>query len=59
LSQIVKATLVVERRCPAQRLPQPAVFEAEREIANLTLDDVDWKHERLHVRERKADHVAV
>src|SRR5262249_32931407 len=30
-----------------------------REIANLTLDDVDWKHERLHVRERKADHVAV
>jgi len=30
-----------------------------REIAFLTLDDVDWKHERLHVRERKADHVAV
>lgn len=30
-----------------------------REIASLTLDDVDWKHERLHVRERKADHAAV
>jgi integrase/recombinase XerD len=30
-----------------------------REIAALTLDDIDWKHERLHVRERKADHVAV
>lgn len=30
-----------------------------REIASLTLDDVDWKRERLHVRERKADHVAV
>jgi hypothetical protein len=30
-----------------------------REIANLTLDDIDWKRERLHVRERKADHVAV
>jgi len=30
-----------------------------REIALLTLDDVDWKHERLHVRERKADHIAV
>src|SRR5215813_12758101 len=30
-----------------------------REIAFLTLDDVDWKHERLHVRERKADHFAV
>jgi integrase/recombinase XerD len=30
-----------------------------REIAALTLDDIDWKRERLHVRERKADHVAV
>jgi integrase/recombinase XerD len=30
-----------------------------REVANLTLDDLDWKRERLHVRERKADHVAV
>lgn len=30
-----------------------------REVANLTLDDFDWKRERLHVRERKADHVAV
>jgi integrase/recombinase XerD len=27
-----------------------------REIAALTLDDIDWKRERLHVRERKADH---
>jgi integrase/recombinase XerD len=30
-----------------------------REVAQLTLDDLDWKRERLHVRERKADHVAV
>jgi integrase/recombinase XerD len=30
-----------------------------REVAHLTLDDIDWKRERLHVRERKADHVAV
>ena len=30
-----------------------------REVAYLTLDDIDWKRERLHVRERKADHVAV
>jgi integrase/recombinase XerD len=30
-----------------------------REVANLTLDDFDWKRERLHVRERKADHIAV
>lgn len=30
-----------------------------REVADLTLDDLDWKRERLHIRERKADHVAV
>ena len=30
-----------------------------REVALLTLDDIDWKRERLHVRERKADHFAV
>jgi site-specific recombinase XerD len=30
-----------------------------REVANLALDDLDWKRERLHVRERKANHVAV
>jgi integrase/recombinase XerD len=27
-----------------------------REVAALTLDDLDWKRDRLHVRERKADH---
>jgi integrase/recombinase XerD len=30
-----------------------------REVAGLTLDDVDWKRDRLHVRERKADHSTV
>lgn len=30
-----------------------------REIAALTLDDIDWKRDRLHVRERKADHSTV
>lgn len=30
-----------------------------REVAALTLDDIDWKRNRLHVRERKADHTAV
>ena len=24
------------------------------EVARLTLDDIDWKHDRLHIRERKA-----
>jgi integrase/recombinase XerD len=27
-----------------------------REVAALTLDDLDWKRDRLHVRERKAEH---
>src|SRR3984893_1760090 len=27
-----------------------------REVAALTLDDIDWKRDRLHVRERKANH---
>lgn len=30
-----------------------------REVARLALDDIDWKRDRLHVRERKAGHVAV
>lgn len=30
-----------------------------REVAALTLDDIDWKRERLHVRERKAGHSTV
>jgi site-specific recombinase XerD len=30
-----------------------------RDVAGLTLDDVDWKRDRLHVRERKADHFTV
>jgi integrase len=27
-----------------------------REVAALTLDDIDWKHNRLTVGARKADH---
>lgn len=27
-----------------------------REVAAMTLDDVDWKHDRIHVRSRKAGH---
>ena len=26
------------------------------EVANLTLDDIEWKHERLHIPDRKAGH---
>lgn len=27
-----------------------------REVSALTLDDIDWRHERLYVRQRKAGH---
>ena len=30
-----------------------------REVAALTLEDIDWKRDRLHVRGRKADHSAI
>lgn len=30
-----------------------------REVAALTLDDIDWKRERLRIPERKADHSTV
>ena len=30
-----------------------------REVARLTLDDVDWKRERLQVLARKAGHAAL
>jgi integrase/recombinase XerD len=56
---------VVERRTPVGRRDYAILLLLvtyglrAREVANLTLDDIDWKRERLHVRERKADHVAV
>ena len=30
-----------------------------REVAAITLDDIDWKNEKLRIRERKAGHSAV
>lgn len=30
-----------------------------REVASIKLDDIDWKNERLHIRERKGGHAAV
>ena len=55
----------VERRTPVGRRDYAILLLLvtyglrAREVAHLTLDDLDWKRERLHVRERKADHVAV
>jgi integrase/recombinase XerD len=56
---------VVDRRTPVGRRDYAILLLLityglrAREVACLTLDDIDWKRERLHVRERKADHVAV
>jgi len=56
---------VVDRRAPVGRRDYAILLLLVTyglracEVANLTLDDLDWKRERLHVRERKADHVAV
>jgi site-specific recombinase XerD len=47
---------VVGRRDFAMLLLMAIYGLRSREIAALTLDDIDWKRDRLHVRERKADH---
>jgi integrase/recombinase XerD len=55
----------VERRSPVGRRDYAILLLLvtyglrAREVADLALDDIDWKRERLHVRERKADHTAV
>ena len=56
---------VVDRRTPVGRRDYAILLLLvtyglrAREVACLTVDDIDWKRERLHVRERKADHSAV
>jgi site-specific recombinase XerD len=56
---------VVDRRSPLGRrdyaiLLLMVIYGLRgRDVAGLTLDDVDWKRDRLHVRERKADHFTV
>ncbi len=47
---------IVGRRDFAMLLLMVTYGLRAREIAALTLDDIDWKRDRLHVRERKADH---
>jgi integrase/recombinase XerD len=55
LDQVERRT-VVGRRDYAMLLLMVTYGLRAREIAALTLDDIDWKRDRLHVRERKADH---
>jgi integrase/recombinase XerD len=55
LDQVDRRTFV-GRRDYAMLLLMVTYGLRTREVALLTLDDLDWKHDRLHVRERKADH---
>src|SRR5260370_16148408 len=55
LDQVERRT-VVGRRDYAMLLLMVTYGLRAREVAALTLDDLDWKRDRLHVRERKADH---
>jgi site-specific recombinase XerD len=55
LDQVDRRTLV-GRRDYAMLLLMIMYGLRAREVAALTLDDLDWKRDRLHVRERKAEH---
>jgi integrase/recombinase XerD len=55
LDQVDRRTFV-GRRDYAMLLLMVTYGLRAREVALLTLDDLDWKRDRLHVRERKADH---
>ncbi|MGD0109846.1 MAG: site-specific integrase [Rhodopila sp.] len=58
LEQVDRRT-AVGRRDYAMLLLMVTYGLRAREVAALTLDDIDWKRDRLHVRERKADHTTV
>jgi integrase/recombinase XerD len=55
LAQVDRRT-VVGRRDDAILLLLVTYGLRAREVAALTLDDVDWRHDRLYVPERKAGH---
>lgn len=60
--EVRRMLAVVERRTPAGKRDYAILLLLvtyglrAREVAALTLDHIDWKRERLHVPERKADH---
>jgi integrase/recombinase XerD len=55
LDQVERRT-IVGRRDYAMLLLMVTYGLRSREVATLTLDDIDWKRDRLHIRERKANH---
>ena len=60
--EVRRMLAVVERRMPGGKRDYAILLLLvtyglrAREVAALTLDHTDWKRERLHVPERKADH---
>ena len=64
-AEVRRMLAVVERRTPAGKRDYAILLLLvtyglrAREVAALTLDHIDWKRERLHVPERKADHDTV
>lgn len=56
LLEAIDRRSVVGRRDYAMMLLLVTYGLRGREVAALTLDDVDWRNERLHVPERKAGH---
>ena len=60
--EVRRMLAVVERRMPGGKRDYAILLLLvtyglrAREVAALTLDHIDWKRERLHVPERKADH---
>ncbi len=61
-TEVGQVLACVERRAPAGKRDYAILLLLatyglrSREIAALTLDDIDWKHERLAVPSRKAGH---
>ena len=64
-TEVGQVLACVERRTPAGKRDYAILLLLatyglrSREIAALTLDDIDWKHERLAVPSRKAGHSTV
>ena len=61
-AEVERMLTMVDRRCSAGRRDYAVLLLLvtyglrAREVAALTLDDIDWKRDRLHVRGRKAGH---
>ncbi len=64
-AEVERVLAAVDRRTPTGKRDYAVLMLLvtyglrARELAALTLDDLDWKRERIHVPERKGDHSTV